>query len=332
MDTATRFEWRSIRCSGTGDEVSLRVGCSATLVGHCIWVIGGVGYERRVSVLDTEARSWKDVDAQLGERDFNPCHAAGLFEDKILIFGVRSLRPAARDSYQVFAFDVVTTELVFIPTFNSKDKPIAQFNLTVELYAPTSTMAFIGGTMQDTRDARPAKLHLLKMDTLTWSAPRTKGRGPASGPGPSLQSCLIGSKMFTYSAVGLDGTEGAINFIDLAAKNKYVWSELKGCRGQIKRYAPSLSYVGKGRLLLYGGFSGHLNPTTSFTIIDIADSETQSLDEAQSTANTLLKCHGEGEAPKPRPFPQTVLMHDKLVSLGGHLHDGSRVYFMFPTA
>ena len=160
MDSTHRFKWTLITCTCTVDELNARTGCSVTVFGQNIWVLGGGSHGSRVSVPNTETLQWRDVRPSLGNASFTPFHCAASFEDRIFICGIR-LGAALRSVDDVFAFGVVTNELTRVPTYNTQKRPSYGVNSVVEMYAPTSTLAFVCGSLYG------GKLHLL--DLTTWT-------------------------------------------------------------------------------------------------------------------------------------------------------------------
>ena len=330
MDAATRFNWFQRDCIGRGDELNHRVGCSATLVGKYIWVLGGNKSQARVSVLDTVTERWKEVSAQLHGVELRQFHAAMLFEDKLLIIGTRLAETRENVPSDFFAFGLVTNELMPLPTYNAQNRPTWAVNSAIELYAPARKLAFVGGRDRRRQEVGHLKLRVLNLDTMTWSAPETQGTGPIGNFGPSLHSCMSGSRMFVHSATSFSGAGGNLGYIDLAAKNKYIWTRVTGLGQQVLRYAPSLACIGNGRLIMFGGITNTLNGTNTFSIIEGANGSKPTLH--QVSLNTPSGQYvANGRIPSIRALALTVpIMSQKLVLLGGSRDSRSSVHYLIP--
>ena len=330
MTGATRFAWYERDCRGRGDELNNRVGCSATLVGKYIWVLGGTRTSTRVSVLDTVSENWKEVEAQFHGVELRPFHAAMLFEDKILVIGTRFTATGIGNLGDLFAFDLLTNELMPLPAYNAKDMPFWRVTSAIELYAPAGQIAFVAGRLRS-QEVGHLELRLLNLYTMTWSAPKTQGMGPVGSLGPAQQSCLSGSRIFVHSAAAFSGAGGNLGYIDLAAKNKYVWTRVSGLGEQVIRYAPSLACIGNGRLIMYGGIANNQNGTVGLSIIEDANGDRPTLHELSSNTPSENYCT-HGSAPPLRALALTVPMSEKLVVLGGAMESRSTVYYLVPVA
>ena len=331
MDTATRFKWNVRICSGNGDELKNRVGCSATLVGHYIWVLGGSKSETRVSVLDTASYKWREVTVNLYSLELLKFHAAKLFEDKILVVGARRRYDDQRLGLpgDFYGYDLVTNELVHLPIHNERDIVSSWRIRAGELYTPSSTLAFVCGREKE-QDQVHLRLKLLNLETMTWSVPQTQGRGPVGWSRTTVTSCLGGSRMFVHSTPGVSGGWASLGYIDLAAKRKYVWTEVTGLGERIYRTGPSLEYIGKGKLIIYGGNTElNLNGTEALSIIDYANSKKPMLHTVNYNTPSA-KYDSSGIPPPLRPLALTVLMSHKLVVLGGAMNAGSSIHEMIP--
>ena len=304
--------------------MNFRLPCTATLIGQYIWVLGGHKQEGRVSVLDTVACRWGEVHVKLGNNEFSPFHEAVLFKDTILVYGVRVKGQLAEVSREVYALDVVTNELELLAATNTNHRPPWNISTALQLYPQAASLIFVSGSLLG------ADLHLFDLNTSIWKVLETKGRAPAVHPLATLGSCLVGSKLVVHDLRSLNGWGSVISCIDLTGSNKLVWSQLPGCAHQVNRKGPALSYVGKGRIILYGGFTENVFEE-HLTIVEDAKSDVPTMHQVRKkTRNSGTDYIYTGDSPGLRHRPRVVVMHEKLVILGGSVDDGSTVHFLTP--
>ena len=108
MNTGTKFHWKKVTVSGSLlSGIDGRHGCSATLAGNLVWVIGGKGFLRSFSLLDLKKEAW--VSQFLENDTFNfHLHAACLFQDQILLLWAKRRQgssPFSEAFHEVILFD-----------------------------------------------------------------------------------------------------------------------------------------------------------------------------------------------------------------------------------
>ena len=105
MNTGTKFHWKKVTVSGSLlSGIDDRHGCSATLVGNFVWVMGGKGFLRSFSLLDLMKEAW--VSKLVENVTFNfHLHAACLFQDKVLLLWAKRRQRSSPFSETLILFD-----------------------------------------------------------------------------------------------------------------------------------------------------------------------------------------------------------------------------------
>ena len=304
--------------------MSKRFGFSAIVVGRFLWVLGGNRTTRHVSVLDTIERSWEHFRFARMDLDLDILHNAHLFEDKVLLLGVRKLDHRIRISNRVYAYDLISRELRVIPTYNRKEGPMLRSHAyTSELCFGASALAVLARPR--TESTWTGQVCMLDTGSWTWSTLTTKGRVPHLNKTPSKISCSAGSRMFVHTP-----QDGRISFIDLEGGGKLVWHRLACTGGPVQRWGVSMCYVGNGRMFLYGGADDEGKRYNEISVIDDLYSANPSVhlvrhiqDGSRTSSYSLT-----GSPPSARSFPMVVNVYDRLFMLGGAHVDGSDIYVL----
>ena len=319
MDTTRSFVWKRLACSGNGDELYHRSGFSATLVGGSIWVVGGLRMRGRLSVLDMQSLQWQNQ--LLSDRMIAlQFHGATLLNDTIVIFGMR--HETERRVTNLHALDVVSKECRLIPTFNKAAMPEYRVCNAVQHYARGNKLVVLGKAVNL---GGVTQLRLLNLSTWNWEAPQTKGVEVLLDRRPTVQSCISGSRFWVYT-FGYLGSQSRMWFIDLDGPNKFAWTELL-CGRNIKRFTVSLTYMGHGRFVIYGGnTTTEVNPE-EFALVENANGREPSLHVVKNQKESSEYVFS-GDVPIPRDIFKVLKVQDRIFMLGGTNNDRSNFYVL----
>ena len=275
--------------------------------------------------VDVNSKKWLRIEVD-GEGEYSSSlHTANLYEDKIYMYGVTA-RGTATAAFKLLdslvVFDPVLCEMVLLETFGGVFKPPKRSQHTANVCEKLRLLTVFGGT-----PLRQEQLWILNLSTLQWMNPKSKGLAPS--PRAKHASCIVDSMLYIYSGGSVANASADLFRIDLNQRSGLTWHKIDvqancwfGTRG------PSMSYVGSGRLIVFGGFDNHKNTSNLFVIDDVLLSNKpqcrraqrrlqrvpQSLDPAQITYF--------GNPPEPRESSRMVFAHDKMYIFGGNFSDG----------
>ena len=172
MNTGTKFHWTKVKAEGgLFSAKNNRQGCSATLLGHFIWVIGAGG-SRSFSLLDLKKKAWVTHSVENDRFRFQ-LHSASLFQDQILLLWARRILGNALFSEpfdEVLVFDPVLNELRIKPTFGDS-RPKYSKSHTIDICAEKQVLVLFGGS--DNEGWLFDQLHLLDVTSWKWWRPET---------------------------------------------------------------------------------------------------------------------------------------------------------------
>ena len=263
MDTCTTFEWKLQTGTRTGTEEGAlgRFGCSATLLGHHIWVIGGFISPRSCYILNVNTRTWEPVHVNNVFTGGLILHSASLFQDKVYLFGAVLSGTGFRTD-KLWALDVVTRDIEIKSTYGGYARPDGRRAHSTDVCETLGILALFGGSPEVTED----QLWILDLFTWQWRRPTCKGQLPS--PRAKHSSSMIDSRLYIYNGGKVGRAQNDLYMIDLSRRNHLVWHKLSlnghiaiGARGA------AMAYVGSGRLVIFGGFRLPSN-TNDLLVID----------------------------------------------------------------
>ena len=342
MDSCTLFQWETLEgnLQTTANSSNVRrgyFGSSATLIGHYIWVIGGLNGERSFFLLNVISKEWKPMTLAGVSMSKGLLHSASLYQDKIYLFGLeiknRSRWSDASNvkTAELFVLDPVLEELREIRTFGGDQRPYAKQAHSTDICERLGVLALFGGAPAQTSN----QLWILNLASWTWTVPKAKGQAPS--PRERHASCIIDTVLYIYHGQiphGLMARDGLF-MIDLSRQNCLVWKklDLQGS-GVTGRVGPALVYVGSGRLIIFGGHFN--NPTNELFVVDnLFSSQPRGRKVMQQKRRGLDLGVGNrleytGLPPGPREAPRMLRAFNKLYVLGGSYHDEFRFYRLHP--
>ena len=323
METSKRFAWKKRRPQGKIlNATQYRFGCSATLLGHYIWVIGGFGLRDSYTLLDLKKQRWIDVPMQHKENQMQ-LHSANLFEDCILLFGVEvESMHLSRQSNELFKLDPVLKEVTVVPTYGGENKPEFRRSHSMELYEPEELLVLFGG--QPYAITTELQLYLLDLRSKVWTLPNSKGNAPSLRERHG--SCMVGSRLFVYSGDAMTGRNNDLYTVTIARNTTLIWQQvLVDGAGESGRVGAGFKYVGNDRVIIFGGYCDNANSNDVLVI--------ENLTSNSPSCHALLL--GEeysytGDPPVGREAPRIVQVGEKLIILGGSAEDGASYYELSP--
>lgn len=330
IETCTKFQWRKVDPGGNLPlETENRFGCSATLLGHYIWVIGGYGVAK-YSLLDLNQKAWINVPVTAEAFKFQ-LHSASLYEDAILLYGakveVEEEHPRT-ETRELMIFDLVLKEVEVIPTYGGKSRPNQKEAHTTDICEAEKLLVMFGGRPFPSQAHN--QLYLLDLSSWTWSLPDSKGKAPSLRERHG--SLMVGSKLFIYSGdrKGITGYSSRpdLYFVDIKRNEKLLWQQvIIGGDPKFVRIGAGLQYVGNGRAVIFGGYSSLHNSSDLLVVEDIL-SGSPVCHVVLSQRSSLYLC--TSEPPSPREAPRIVLSQGKLIIIGGCGRDKSSYYELIP--
>ena len=327
MNRTKCFVWKHVKPVGSGTETNYSFGASATLVGGYLFLLGGSSQIFKASVLNIEERVWRRLDFEQSDSYRLLLHSATLYEDQMLIFGLRKASPEGRGGIQLgelHEFDPVANELKVVPTYgNDSQKPGFKKSHTADLYEQGNTLVVFGGRPFATRDDQ--QLYLLDLSSWTWIQPRAKGESPSLRSRHA--SALAGSLLFVYGGV----QSNDLHTLDLS-KRLLTWSTVHLPElGQHGRTGPTMTYIGDGRIIVYGGYTNGQN-SSDLCVIERAASKTPAATlvrkalPAESPANYTFR----GRIPSGRQSGCGLVCRNQMIIIGGNAWDKSGYYVLKP--
>ena len=329
IETCKKFEWRKVDPDGDLPLVTEdRFGCSATMVGHYLWVIGSyTGSE--FTLLDLKKKAWMNIPGTAKDFKFM-LHSASLHEDTILLYGAEV---AVGDDlpnehvHELVVFDLLLKEVEIIPTYGGNSRPARKESHTADICETENLLVVFGGIPFPSR--AQDQLYLLDLSSWTWSLPDSKGKPPSLRERHA--SLMVGSKLFIYS-----GDEGGLETntvpaelytVDINRNAKLSWQQVV-LRGEPKfeRIGAGLQYVGNGRAIIFGGYS--FGDTNDLLVVENILSTSPVCHEVVSRSNSPYSY--AGKSPSAREAPRMVLNQGKLIIIGGSGQDQSSYFELLP--
>ena len=321
MNTGTKFHWTKVDADGSLFSArSNRHGCSATLLGHFIWVIGAGG-SNSFSLLDLKKKAWAIHSVENDRFRFH-LHSASLFQDQILLLWARRSREYnffPEPFREVLVFDPVLSELRIKPTFGDL-RPKYTDSHTIDICAKMQVLVLFGGS--DNEGWLFDQLHLLDLTSWKWRRPRVQGKAPSNRR--KHGSCVVGSWFFVYGGDPYSAASPDLFAVKINYQGPLLWHRITVSGDEkVDRAGAGLKYVGNGRMVVFGGYFRSRNTDELFVIENINTRHPTRHSVLPSTVHTYSY---EGTKPSPRQGARLLLSGDKLIVLGGH-EDDDRSYF-----
>ena len=339
MDSCRMFKWRK----HTGDRVGLfharhgYFGSSATLLGHHLWVIGGNFGAQSFFVLDLNRKEWESILLSGEQTASFVLHTANLYEDRIYLFGVSTVRGTGEtDMDELFVLDPTLKELEIMPTYGGDERPCYNRGHTAEVCESLNVLALFGTPNRPGGTAWGFnKLWLLDLGTNRWRTGKSKGEIPSRRKRHA--SCIVGTVLFIYNGQYRSGLNDFF-MVDLSRKNYLVWHKLElSGREEHGRVCAGIAYVGSGRLLIFGGYANHQNTNDLLVIENIFSPERRCRKvvpyDISSSPSAVVEAYVySGIPPSEREAPRLVRAHDKVYVVGGNAPDEENYYELSPVA
>lgn len=330
LEKSMKFEWRRKDPTYTGKPYVMdRFGCSATLVGHFIWVMGGYQYKRDVSLLDLNKQVWTKL-SLTGKVYQLQLHTANLVNDSILVLGAEQhvqgyiTGNSVRDVIKV---DCVMLEAEELPTYNDLGRPEFRQAHTADVFEREQLLVVFGGS--PLAASASDQLYILDLNLRAWSRPNSKGKPPSSRSRHS--SFMVGSRLFIYSGDDEEFEQRAdadLFTVDIKRKETLIWQqvELTG-NPRYKRIGAGVKYVGNGRVIIFGGYSVAKSTKDLFVIQDVLSNQPTCYEVGPQP---IVKFSYSGEVPQAREAPRMILTRGKLIVIGGSGRDKSSYFELVP--
>jgi len=166
-----------------------------------------------------------------------------------------------------------------------------------------SSLFLFGGTLSN--EVREAELHVLNVESMAWTKPKTTG----NKPGPTMGHVSLVSNDQLYVLFGSNGRKMSNKVFQLHTET-LVWERVI-TRGRVPTpRAYHSSVVLDGTVFTFGGFDGHdyLNDLHKWTIVDPKTNET----------GLWIKAEQKGVIPEIRASAATAVYGRKMYLFGGY--------------
>ena len=329
MDICKQFSWSRRIPKGDKDATNNRFGCTATLLGHFIYVLGGSRQTSSMSLLNLQTNTWSALRVSQPERFEFILHTANLIEDKIVLFGLDPEEGRPNELADMYILDPLLLEIQVMRTF---PKPRYRQSHSIDLYERRNILVMFGG-FPKTQPGR-GQLKLLDLDTRCWFKPLVKGSAPS--PRGRHGSCMIGSRLFIYGGDAKDSRNNNVFIVDLAARRSMAWAKIRlEVNPEFGRIGPGFVHVGAGRLLIFGGYcTGNLANSNELFLLEKVGRPQQKCSLVKDSNGLQETSKDEyaysGIVPPPRESPCMVLAFDRLYVIGGNANDGCGYYVLEP--
>ena len=327
MDVCTKFEWKTRQGKGTGGHGQF--GCTATLIGSYVWLVGGVGGDSEIFVLNLNSNEWEAVQFEGLQFIEFVMHTTSLCEDKLLLFGLqRGSGVGLVDCNELVAFDPVLKELQIIPTYG-RSRPTYRHGHSADICERLRLLALFGGF------AGTMKSQLWVLDLTTWRWTLLDCKGQVPSPRSKHASCIVGSVLFVYHGTSHTRPRPKdLWTVDLSMKNNLVWHrvELQGADTH-ERVGAAMVHLGSGRLLIFGGYCNEANTNDMLVIESIfsPDPMCRTVPPHKSLSRLMRNKYTYfGFPPSPRECPRVLSASNKLYVLGGTAADKWSYYELLP--
>ena len=325
MDTVTRFTWRKQNARGSASCMRHRRGCTATAVGHYIYVIGGKNAFSLISLLDVNARTWTELRVPPYSLSLEN-HTANLHNDSIFVFANKPL--LAPKQLELHSFDIALKEFEIVPTFGQEQPPLKLWH-TADICEEANLLLFFGGFPRDT----VGQLYMLDLLDFHWRRASTKGESPVGRN--THASAMVGSRLYIYGGFGsrtifLD----RLYMIDCERGRQVLTWHRISVEGLEGRARVNLVHLGRGRLMILGGTNG--NVTSEILVVEVKGSrasvhklvseEDSSIAPSQEQSRYVIS----GSAPSFETEPKFVKAHGKIYAVSGQSNDGDDYYELLP--
>ena len=298
-------------------------GFTATLIGHVVWVIGGAKRGgQHLSKLNTKEMTWKNIQVLQDHEMRATFHGAALFEDKILLYGlhVKTGLKISRSNH-VHELDTILHKVSPLDVVNRLESPRFMLNHVMEVFEQGKLLALF--RPQSNTIGMPGRLFLLDLSTREWKQAETKGMVPRPNLGPTMSSCMAGSRLFVFEF--MKGRSGSpISMIDLKEKH-LVWEAFKCCDTFAGGFGTQLAYVGNRRIILYGGLEKYSTEVVILASVDKRAATCSRVSKTSRSAFNWIEFVVEGQMPPKRIRSRFVRAPRKILVLGGGQGDACNI-------
>ena len=327
MDAGTKFEWETHQGKCIGGHGQF--GCTATLIGSYVWLVGGVGADTEIFVLNLNSKKWEHIQFEEFEFFKFVLHTTSLCEDKLLLFGLqRGSGIGLANCNELVAFDPVLKELQIMPTYG-RSRPRYRHGHSADVCERLRLLALFGGY------AGTMKSQLWVLDLTTWQWTLLDCKGQVPSPRSKHASSVVGSILFVYHGTSHTRPRPKdLWSVDLSMKNNLVWHRIEVHGADTRqRVGAAMVHFGSSRLLVFGGSCDGAKTDDMLVI--------ESIFSPKPICRTMPKFSGypwqlESKytyfraAPSPRECPRVLSASNKLYVLGGTAVDKGRYYELRP--
>ena len=289
-----------------------RKGPSATLVGHKIFVMGGIEHVRVVEtryifILDVLLRKWSHafVPRQLdGRQHFSLfAHTGTLIDDRIFFIGGFVGTDDLACSEKVFSFDIVRRRFSVIETFGNPKRGAVAAHSADLLQETGEIIVFGGKSTSELLVGHP--LFSLDTKSMRWNKRSWKGHAPSGRV--SHASCLVDKRLYIFGGfipLG-DAVLNDLHVLDLHWSPP-VFAQIQNLHAPQERFGTVLFHH-RGQLYVMGGD----------TALDHDDeSRTGDLHRFDIASRQWYRCD-EFQPPPRRSHHKAVYLGDRVLVFGG---------------
>ena len=325
MDTATRFMWRKQNATGSLRCMKNRRGCTATAVGHYIYVIGGTNEFALISRLDVNARTWTALHVPQSAISLQN-HTANLHNDSILLYAKRPQSFATEPT--LLAFDIVLNKVEIVPTFGQEQPPFKMYH-TADICEEANLLLLFGGYPRD----MIGELYMLDLLDFRWQRARTKGESPEGRNAHA--STMVGSRLYIYGGFGSRiFAMNSLYMIDCKRSVQgLIWHRVS-VQGLEGRARVNLVHLGYGRLMILGGTNR--NEVREILVVELKGSKASLHKVISGEASSMTGSQEQpryfisGSAPLFLRDPKFVEAHGKLYGVSGQTNYGKAYFELLP--
>ena len=259
MGTVTRFTWRKQEPTGSVLCMRSRSGCTATAVGHYIYVIGGIN-DTLICRLDVNKKTWTELGISRGVTRVKN-HTANVHEGCILMFGIKP--PSAESQAELHAFDIALNKVEVVPTFG-QERPPFKVGHTADVWEEASLLLLFGGYPMDGF----GQLYILNLTVFQWRRARTKGESPEERH--THTSAMVGSRLYVYGGFGAGGIYLNSLYVIDCDHGVQAWTWHRVSIESLEVHSRmKLVHLGDGRLMILGGTQAN----SSLLVVEVKGSK-----------------------------------------------------------
>ena len=299
-----------------------RSGCTATAVGHYIYVIGGIN-DAMICRLDVNTKTWKEIGISRGVTTIKN-HTANVHEGCILMFGIKP--PSAESQAELHAFDIALNKVEVVPTFG-QDRPPLKVTHTADIWEEANLLLLFGGYPLD----EFGQLCILDLTVFQWRRARTKGESPEGRIRHT--SAMVGSHLYIYGGFGAGGVVMNSLYVVDCYHGAQAWTwhrvSIEVLEG---RATMKLVHLGHGRLMILGGTQAN----SSLLVVEVKGSKASFHKTVSREAFSIARSQEQpryvisGSAPSITWDTSFVEAHGKIYTVNGWTNYGKVYYELLP--